>query len=293
MNEEKICVIAGMPRAATTFLYHTLQNHPNIFIPSRKEMDFFSVNYYRGIKWYSQFFHDMLEDQLGFDISPMYFLEPKAAERIKNFNPDVKVILMIREPVGWIFSLHQHMQKKSYKTLEFEKFLHSFSYKKDGKILNCSFGSNSVKNYLDHYRNVFGDNLLLCDYRVMNQGCVNLLNSIEKFISVSQFFTENNFENVIINASSDKSSKIMNILMQQKFFADMVTNFFPKKLILSIRYKMQSSNKISKEAKDRNPIKDKYINIVKDLYVPDIDYINRLFDKSSFVLGTGNSFEQS
>ena len=71
----------------------------------------------------------------------------------------------------------------------------------------------------------------------------------------------------------------------------MITKFFPKKLILSIRYKMQSSTKKNKVTKDRNPIKDKYINIVKDLYVPDIDYLNKLFDKSAFVLGSGNSFD--
>jgi hypothetical protein len=291
MDPNKVAVIAGMPRAATTFLYYKLQNHPDIYLPSRKEMDYFSVNYYRGLDWYLGFFKEFSDQKIGFDISPMCFLDQNAPDRILKFNKDIRVILIIREPVGWIFSLYFQMKKKTFKTIDFEEFIKFHSYKKDGKILKISFTSNCIKNTIQHYRESFGPQLLLCDYKVLDQDPVSLLNSIEKFVSVSRFFHKDNFENVLINTSSDKTSKIMNILMQQKFFADYVIKFFPKKFILSVRYKVQASKKDPRIIENSAILKEKYEEIVKDIFESDHQYISKLFENSSFILGNGNSFD--
>ena len=52
----KICIVVGMPRAATTYLYQTLASHPDAFVPARKELEFYSINYARGNAWYESFF---------------------------------------------------------------------------------------------------------------------------------------------------------------------------------------------------------------------------------------------
>jgi hypothetical protein len=293
MDPKKVAVIAGMPRAATTFLYYKLQNHPDVFLPSRKEMDYFSVNYYRGLDWYLSFFKDFSDQKIGFDISPMYFLDENTPDRLLKFNKDIRVILIIREPVEWIFSLYFQMQKKTFKTLDFEDFMKSHNYKKDGKVLNISFTSDCIKNTIQRYCEFFGPQLLLCDYKVLNQDPVSLLNSIEKFVSVSQFFNQDNFENVLINTSSDKTSKIMNILMQQKFFADYVIKFFPKKLILSVRYKVQASKKDQKSIENSALLREKYEETAKDIFEPDHQYVSQLFANSSFIIGNGSSFDLS
>jgi hypothetical protein len=54
--KQRLFVLAGMPRTATTFLYQRFQEHPEIFCPYRKETNFFSVNYAKGGAWYRDLF---------------------------------------------------------------------------------------------------------------------------------------------------------------------------------------------------------------------------------------------
>ena len=42
-------IVYGMPRTGTTYLYHALADHPQIYVPYRKESMFFSVNFDKGI----------------------------------------------------------------------------------------------------------------------------------------------------------------------------------------------------------------------------------------------------
>lgn len=49
-----ICI--GAYRAGTTWFHSVLSKHPEVFVPSEKELMFFSKYYDRGIDWYQQFF---------------------------------------------------------------------------------------------------------------------------------------------------------------------------------------------------------------------------------------------
>jgi hypothetical protein len=69
-----VFIIPGMPRCATTFLYHNLQKHPSVFCPFRKETNYFSVNYHKGIDWYRHLYREIRPGQIGADVSPSYLL---------------------------------------------------------------------------------------------------------------------------------------------------------------------------------------------------------------------------
>ena len=56
LESKKLVVVAGMARAGTTFLYHNFMLHPDIYVPARKELAFFSYNYDHGYDWYQSFF---------------------------------------------------------------------------------------------------------------------------------------------------------------------------------------------------------------------------------------------
>ncbi len=109
----RLFVVAGMPRSGTTFLYHNLQKHPALFLPFRKESNYFFVNYARGVEWYRSLYRKITPDQVGGDISPFYFMDQRAIPRIAEFSPDVKVILAVREPAAPACSVIRDM--RSYK----------------------------------------------------------------------------------------------------------------------------------------------------------------------------------
>ena len=57
-------VVAGFPRCGTTWLYEVLRLHPSVFLPVRKEINFFNRAYEKGLDWYTAYFADARPDQL-------------------------------------------------------------------------------------------------------------------------------------------------------------------------------------------------------------------------------------
>ncbi|MHC4178113.1 MAG: sulfotransferase, partial [Planctomycetota bacterium] len=51
-------LVAGFGKCGTTSLCSALADHPDIFIPKRKETAFFAFNHKRGWCWYESHFED-------------------------------------------------------------------------------------------------------------------------------------------------------------------------------------------------------------------------------------------
>ncbi|EGK89477.1 tetratricopeptide repeat protein [Microcoleus vaginatus PCC 9802] len=94
-------IIIGSQRCGTTSLYTYLAQHPQILTPIKKEMDFFSWHFERGIDWYLAHFPPMPpgEQFLTGEASPSYFDSREAPERLYSLFPEAKLIVLLRNPV--------------------------------------------------------------------------------------------------------------------------------------------------------------------------------------------------
>ena len=94
-------VIIGAGKAGTTSLYRYLGKHPQILLPNKKELRFFDRNFERGYQWYLAQFPGICDrsDLLTGEASPSYFYEDQAAQRLYDFAPEIKIIVMLRNPV--------------------------------------------------------------------------------------------------------------------------------------------------------------------------------------------------
>ena len=94
-------IIIGCQRCGTTSLYTYLAQHPQILTPIKKEMDFFSWHFDRGIDWYLAHFPPMPpgEQFLTGEASPSYFDSREAPERLYRVFPEAKLIVLLRNPV--------------------------------------------------------------------------------------------------------------------------------------------------------------------------------------------------
>ena len=94
-------IIIGSQRCGTTSLYTYLAQHPQILTPIKKEMDFFSWHFDRGIDWYLAHFPPMPvgEQFLTGEASPSYFDCREAPERLYSAFPEVKLVVLLRNPV--------------------------------------------------------------------------------------------------------------------------------------------------------------------------------------------------
>ncbi len=97
-------LLVGATKAATTWLYQRLNEHPEIYVPSLKEVNYFSRRYDRGKEWYLSFFADVKAEKAIGELSPSYFTSPETPTRIKTLNPDMRLIFMLRHPIERVYS---------------------------------------------------------------------------------------------------------------------------------------------------------------------------------------------
>lgn len=108
----------GAQKCASTWVYQVLSDHPEVAVTDPKELDFFSCFYDRGFQWYEKHFKGVEKGQICGEISPSYFPDQDAPARAKQYNPDFKVILALRNPVERAYSNHLHDVRLEYISLE-------------------------------------------------------------------------------------------------------------------------------------------------------------------------------
>lgn len=102
-------LIIGAQKAGTTSLFQYLAQHPQIVSPLTKEVCYFSHphRYRRGRSFYLAYFprHRQLRSgDLTFEASPRYLYHRDSAARIHEFNAQMKLIVLAREPVARAYS---------------------------------------------------------------------------------------------------------------------------------------------------------------------------------------------
>jgi hypothetical protein len=103
--------IAGAPKCGTTALFEYLVQHPRVFMPPMKEPNFFCTDLRtKGPTYteeqYQSIFAGAPASVLTGEASALYLYSQVAIERLMNYNPDAKVIVMLRNPVNAAQSLH-------------------------------------------------------------------------------------------------------------------------------------------------------------------------------------------
>jgi len=106
-------IIIGAQRAGTTSLYSYLTAHPLIAPAATKEVHFFDVHYGRGTDWYWEQFPVASEaGMITGEASPYYLFHPLVPERIAALLPEVKLIVLLRNPIDRALSHHQHESRR-------------------------------------------------------------------------------------------------------------------------------------------------------------------------------------
>lgn len=115
-------IIAGAQKCGTSTLHFALKKHPEVFMSSPKELNFFHVrqNYERGIEWYASFFKECHSNYIAGESTPEYFHYEQVPKRIANTLPNVKIIILLRNPVDRAYSNYWHSVRYGHESLRFE-----------------------------------------------------------------------------------------------------------------------------------------------------------------------------
>lgn len=86
----------GAQKAGTTWVWTQLRRHPDLWLPDRKELNYFYSD--RADAWYRDQFDAAEPDRLRGEVSPNYFSQAGVAERMHGLIPDAKLFCILREP---------------------------------------------------------------------------------------------------------------------------------------------------------------------------------------------------
>lgn len=126
-------LIIGVQRGGTSSLFRYLMEHPQIASPIDKEIHFFDLNYHLGWHWYMQQFPIFANNKnqenivnkniITGEASPYYIFHPLVAERVKRHCPEIKLIVLLRNPVDRAISHYHHCIRFQLEKLPLEEAL--------------------------------------------------------------------------------------------------------------------------------------------------------------------------
>ena len=200
-------LIVGAAKSGTTALYRYIKQHPNIYMPSRKEPHYFSFtektkqtngpgDYVRtaitDFHQYQSLFNNADSFPAVGEASPTYLYIPGTAERIYSIIPDTKIIAILRHPAERAFSAYMHLVRDGYeKSLDFEDAL-----AKESERIKQNWGpiwhytkSGYYYEQLERYYEIFNhQKIKVIIYDDFKKHPEDVIKSIFKFLEINEFF---------------------------------------------------------------------------------------------------------
>jgi hypothetical protein len=198
-------LLVGAQKAGTTTLHAYLQEHPQIAMPERKELHFFNnETFFQGqadYAYYHSFFKKLGENKpqdpgqrpmLKGEATPAYLYCRDAAKRIWQYNPDMKIIMVLRNPIDRAFS-HWNMEvSRNAETLSFTDAI-------ENETTRCREAlplQHYVYSYLDrgfytaqireYWRFFPKSQVLILNYDELSSGPQKLLSAVFDFLGIDK-----------------------------------------------------------------------------------------------------------
>lgn len=201
MNKKINLFIVGAAKSGTTSLWSYLKKHPDVFMPEdelHKEMCFFS-----SVKWYSErdyfgYFQQRVKDEkwIG-DASTAYLTDPFSASQIYKYNPNARIIIILRNPAKRAYSLYSWMVQHGYEYISsFEKALEYESIRRK-KVFPNYFEPGIRSDYLYYesglyydqvkrYIDLFGQNLRVYKFEDFKENSDLIYSNICSFLEIKK-----------------------------------------------------------------------------------------------------------
>ena len=299
MNDlRKHFVMAGMPRAGTTYIYQALQAHPNVYLPFRKELSFFTTNQDRGDAWYRTFFLKAKANQICGDISPDYFLHRAAVQRISDFSPRPKVILAVRDPAAWAVSFHRHIATFEWRVPAFADFLRRHPVP-DNRLMNFrdrhgratfAIADALVERTLEEYRHTFGPDLLIYSFDLFRSSPLTVMRAIEQFLDLPPKLVESQLPAGAINSSRRRNSRLLSYLLSREELITTAGHLLPRSLMRATRGKFDRLTSAAPQPPPVDPDYTRDLVLARTHLASDCRYVETLLARAPIQFGDGRAF---
>ena len=246
--------IVGVPKAGTTSLYHYLSEHPQVEMSSQKEPDYFSdkaINeqgmYYgknriNTLDKYESLFVQKESVVYG-EASVSYLFYENVAEDIKKYNPNAKIIIMLRNPIERAFS-HYLMDYRlglisdSFENIIAKKSKHKNAHLFYQQYIEVSKYATQIQRYLDFFEK---ENILFIDYEDFKKNVSKTVGKVYSFLNISAEFAAD--INTKYNTFTMPKNKGIRFIYSFVFLRKILTFLFPIYLVKNIRVLLFKTDK--------------------------------------------------
>lgn len=145
----------GAPKSATTWLFHCLREHPEVFVADSKEVMFFDYGDIRGrLATYEEHFSKAGDAKAVGEFSTRYLASTRAPERVKRLIPDAKLIASLRQPADQIYSHYWHLRRQNFHGLDTSTEAPSFEQAlkdMEDRLLTPACYYRHLSNWLEYF----------------------------------------------------------------------------------------------------------------------------------------------
>ncbi|MBU1195106.1 MAG: sulfotransferase [Proteobacteria bacterium] len=292
-------LVIGAPKSGTTSLFYYLRQHPDIYLPVKKELHYFS---YQQIaenskgpgdlitldslcdskqKYQNHYAKANKESAIG-EFSPSYLYYANVGEQIKKILDPVKIIVMLRNPIEKAYSQYMHLVRDQRETLNFYDALMAEPERKKNKWGDIwLYASSSLyTDKLKIYQSIFGSNNVKV---VLFKNFIN--NPDDTLIDIFTFLgvdpTIKCDTKTIYNRSGTSRSKLVaNFFSNPNVLKTFIKNIFPETLRIPLRLFLLNLNTGKKDNIDA-----KSETYLADYFREDIVKLELLLNKKTGWLG--------
>lgn len=176
----------GAQKCGTSWLDACLREHPEIYMFPEKEAHFFdSVNNLSTSDIYEACFHETDEKIVG-EITPSYIFYRKCHELIYQYNPNVKLIAILRDPTERAIS--QYKMEMARGSIEPNEGIWD-SFERGLPLYGPIRERGLYQQQLDLYYSLFDrDQILVLDYDDIAKSPEKLIKTVFEFLDVDSSF---------------------------------------------------------------------------------------------------------
>ena len=255
-------LIIGAPKAGTSSLYEYLKQHPQIYMSPAKEPHFFGLenskidfrgpgdldrysNAVTNIEDYLKLFQGVTDEIAIGEASTSYLSSLKAPERIKHHIPDVKMIVILRNPVDSAYASYLHLVRDGdEKTKDFATALQ----KEAERIANNwegiwhyqqrGFYYAQLKRYFDLFD---PQQIKVYRYEDYTQNFSEVMKDVFQFLGVNSSFIVDTSWRYNVSAMP-KNFWLNSLLIKPNYLKSTVNTILPKNLRKNIANSLNNWN---------------------------------------------------
>jgi len=229
--------IVGAPKAGTTSIYEYIKNHPQIFMSSIKEPNYFSINILnendqlkpiRNKKKYLDLFKNIKNEKIIGEASPFYLSDHDAPKLIHDVAPTAKILISIRDPVEREFShfLMHYVAGETVRTFHDQLQIEIKNHQTSSEYFALKHGMyyENIKRYLD----IFDKNQVkIIIFEEFIRNTEKSLQSLFDFLNIDLSIPEN--VDQVYNQFALPRNQISSSIIRNQTLKKIVKNILPRR----------------------------------------------------------------